>query len=60
MNVRLGAEVAEGDAVAVIFDALGRDRSLVKAKTAGILVGHVTSPIVHRGDAIAHVAETSP
>jgi predicted deacylase len=57
MIVRLGAEVSEGDAVAVIFDALGRDRSLVKAKTAGILVGHVTSPIVHKGDAVAHIAE---
>jgi predicted deacylase len=57
MLVRLGAEVSAGDSVAVVFDALGRDRSLVKAKTSGILVGHVTSPIVHRGDAIAHIAE---
>jgi len=59
MMVRLGAEVSEGDAVAVIFDALGRDRALVKTKAAGVLIGHVTSPIVHRGDAVAHVAELS-
>ena len=59
MQVRLGAEVAEGEGVAVIFDALGRDRSLVKAKTAGIVIGHVTSPIVHKGDAVAHIAEPS-
>lgn len=59
MIVRLGAEVSEGDSVAVVFDALGRSRSLVKARTSGILVGHVTSPIVHRGDAIAHIAELS-
>lgn len=59
MLVRLGAEVVEGESVAVVFDALGRDRSLVKAKTAGVLIGHVTSPIVHRGDAIAHIAEVS-
>lgn len=57
MMVRLGAEVSEGDSVAVVFDALGRSRSLVRAKTNGILIGHVTSPIVHRGDAIAHIAE---
>lgn len=59
MLERLGAEVAAGDSVAVVFDALGRDRSLVKAKTAGVLIGHVTSPIVHRGDAIAHIADVS-
>ncbi len=57
MKVRLGTEVAEGDAVAVVFDALGRDRSSVKAKHHGIVIGHVTSPLVHRGDAIAHIAE---
>ena len=59
MLVRLGTEVAEGDSVAVVFDALGRDRSPVKAKTAGILIGHVTSPIVHKGDAVAHIAVPS-
>ncbi len=57
MMVRLGTEVAEGDSVAVIFDALGQDRSSVKAKHHGIVIGYVTSPIVHRGDAIAHIAE---
>ena len=59
MLVRLGAEVAAGDSVAVVFDALGRDRSLIKVKTAGIVIGHVTSPIVHKGDAVAHIAEPS-
>ncbi len=57
MRVRLGTEVAEGESVALIFDALGRDRSPVKATRQGIVIGHVTSPIVHRGDAIAHIAE---
>ncbi len=59
MLVRLGAEVAAGESVAVVFDALGRDRSLIKVKTAGIVIGHVTSPIVHKGDAVAHIAEPS-
>ena len=57
MTLRLGAEVAKGDSVAVVFDALGRSRSVVRAKTAGVLIGHVTSPIVNRGDAVAHIAE---
>lgn len=57
MTARLGAEVAEGDHVAIVFDALGLNRSHVRARTAGIIIGHSTSPIVHRGEAIAHIAE---
>lgn len=57
MTVRLGATVQRGDSVAIIFDALGRARATVKARSPGMLIGHVTSPLVNRGDAVAHVAE---
>ena len=60
VTVRLGATVEKGDTVAVTFDALGRDRSMVKAKESGVLIAHVTSPIVNRGDAVAHVARVDP
>jgi len=56
MMVSLGAEVSEGDTIAIIFGALGRKQMPVKAKSAGVIIGHVTSPIVHRGDAVANVA----
>jgi predicted deacylase len=56
MMVSLGAEVGEGDTVAIIFGALGRKQMAVKAKAPGVVIGHVTSPIVHRGDAVANVA----
>jgi predicted deacylase len=56
MMVSLGAEVREGDTVAIIFGALGRKQMAVKAKSAGVVIGHVTSPIVHRGDAVANIA----
>ena len=59
MTRRLGDEVEKGDSVAIIFDALGRARSVTKARTSGILIGHVTSPIVNRGDAVGHIAEVS-
>ena len=59
MMVPLGAEVREGDTVAIIFGALGRKQMAVKAKGSGVVVGHVTSPIVHRGDAVANVATTT-
>jgi predicted deacylase len=56
MMVSLGAEVSEGDTIAIIFGALGRKQMPVKAKSGGVIIGHVTSPIVHRGDAVANVA----
>ncbi len=59
MMVRLGADVEEGDTLAIIFGALGVTQMPVKAKSSGVVIGHVTSPIVHRGDAIAHVADVS-
>jgi predicted deacylase len=59
MIARLGDRVTESSNLAVVYDALGRSRSLVKSKTSGIVIGHVTSPIVNRGDAVAHVAEVS-
>ena len=59
MMVGLGAEVAAGESIAVIFDALGRDRAVVRANRKGIIIGQTTSALVHRGDAIAHIAEPS-
>lgn len=59
MMVSLGTAVAEGESVAVIFDALGRDRTLVRANSPGIVIGHATSALVHRGDAIAHIAAST-
>lgn len=56
MMVSLGAQVSEGDTIAIIFGALGRKQMPVKANSAGVIIGHVTSPIVHRGDAVANVA----
>lgn len=57
MVTRLGAMVEHGETVAVVFDALGLDRSVVRARTPGIVIGHTTSPVVHRGEAVAHIAE---
>ncbi len=59
MVVHLGADVHRGDTLALIFDALGRNQMPVKAKGGGVIIGHVTSPIVHRGGAVVHVAEVS-
>lgn len=59
MSLRLGAQVSKGDTVAFIFDALGRAAAPVKARHEGLLIGHLTSPIVNRGDAVAHIAALS-
>lgn len=56
MMVGLGTEVAAGESIAVIFDALGRHRAVVRANSPGVIIGHATSALVHRGDALAHIA----
>lgn len=57
MRVQLGAEVEAGAEIAIVYDTLGQNRAIVRAGKPGVVIGHVTSPIVHRGDAVAHVAQ---
>lgn len=56
MSTKLGDQVDEGQELAVIFNALTPEGTSVKAKTAGVVIGLLKTPLVHRGDAIAHIA----
>jgi len=56
MSAKLGDQVEQGQELAVIFNALTPEGTSVKAKTAGVVIGLLKTPLVHRGDAIAHVA----
>ncbi len=57
MRAELGKRVGRGDPIAVIFDALLGEETIVRADSAGIVIGHLSSALVHRGDAIAHIAQ---
>jgi predicted deacylase len=59
-SVRSGQRVAEGDVLGIIADAVGGARATMKAPIGGIVIGHTQHPIVHRGDALFHLADLDP
>jgi predicted deacylase len=54
--IELGARVGPGAVVGTIADVFGDGRLRVRAREAGVVVGHTTNPLVYRGDALVHVA----
>lgn len=56
LTAPLGAFVAAGDQVGVVSDAIGTMERVVKTRTAGFVIGRNESPVVHRGDALLHIA----
>jgi predicted deacylase len=53
----LGATVAQRESVADIVDPFGRRLGQVRARAAGVVIGHTQHPLVNQGDAVAHVAK---
>lgn len=58
--VGLGERVERRQTVAVIADAVGSRERKVRANSASIVVGRTELPVVHRGDALVHLAELPP
>jgi predicted deacylase len=56
LKKKLGAHVAAGDVLAVISDPFGRKKVEVVADEDGIIIGKSTLPLVHKGDAMFHIA----
>jgi len=56
LKKKLGANVVAGDVLAVISDPFGRKKHNVVAEEAGIIIGKRTLPLVHKGDAMFHIA----
>lgn len=59
LHTREGNRVKTGDALGVIGDMFGEGESVVRARTDGIVIGLTRYPVVHRGDAIVHIATPS-
>ncbi len=57
-SVDLGDRVSKGEAIAAITDSFGRRLSVVRAPISGLVIGRTHYPLVNRGDALAHVADT--
>lgn len=57
LEVGRGDRVERGTELATIRDPIGKRLSHMTARTSGIVISHVQEPLVHRGDAVLHLAE---
>ncbi len=57
LRVKLGEQVEQGQSVATISDSTSTAELNVRARMTGIVVGVLLDAIVHRGDALVHIAE---
>jgi len=55
----LGTLVHKGEALGIINDPLGDEREPIQAPFTGVIIGHLTLPLVHEGDALVHLAEVA-
>lgn len=56
LHTYLGDSVIPKQRVGTISDAFGEEESVIRARRAGVVIGHTQKPWVHQGDAIVHVA----
>lgn len=60
LDVELGDRVDSGARLGRVADALGTGGRIVRADRDGIVIGLTRAPIVHAGDAVAHLASPEP
>lgn len=53
---RIGEKVSKGDLLAIVSDPFGRYPYEVRADAEGFIIGLTTLPLVHKGDAMFHIA----
>ena len=56
----IGERVTAGETIGEISDPLGENSALVVAQDDGIIIGRTNLPVVHRGDALFHIARVKP
>lgn len=59
LKVENGTWVEQGGALGTVSDPFGDDEVTVRAPFAGIVIGHSLNPVVHGGDAVAHVGRVA-
>jgi predicted deacylase len=57
LRVDLGDEVHDRQPLAVVGDAFGSRERVLRARGPGVVVGRNELPVVHRGDALVHLAQ---
>jgi len=56
MEFPLGAKVSKNSRIGVIADPFGGEETAIHSPVSGIVIGRLNLPLVHRGDAIIHIA----
>lgn len=57
LDIELGQRVEKGDFLGTIADALGAEAHTVRARKGGLVIGRRINPLIHQGEAVAHMAE---
>ena len=58
MRQPIGAEVDDGELLAVVSDPLGETETEIKSPMDGVIVGRTNLPLAHEGDALFHIGYT--
>lgn len=56
IQAELGERVVRGQPLGVIADPMGESEFPIRAPGEGYVIGVITNPLVHRGDAVLHIA----
>lgn len=56
IKVELGEVVVRRQRIAIVADAVGSTERSVRASSPGVVIGRTELPVVHRGDALVHIA----
>ncbi len=55
-SARTGTSVVKGDVIAKVVDPFGEQEDKIVAPKDGIIIGNLNLPLVHKGDALFHIA----
>lgn len=56
LEVTAGERVSKKQRIGVIQDAIGDNSMVIRSPIDGVVLGHTCTPLMHRGDPVAHVA----
>jgi predicted deacylase len=56
MNVPLGGRVTRNSKIGEIADPFGGEGVAIRSPASGMVIGRLNLPLVHRGDAVIHIA----
>lgn len=55
-SILLGTQIRKGERLCIVSDPSGENAESVLSPTSGVVIGQLNLPLVHRGDALFHIA----